>query len=135
MHTAHLPQALGLEGVGLSSWGEVARLAWLPSLRRLALSGNPIASLTYPRSAAPPGPTALFELNPPDLTPAPSSSSDGSGGQEQQQGQCPAFAHLQALLLADCGISSWRDVDELGLFPALRELRVSDNPLFQGGQG
>lgn len=45
---------LGLEDNAISSWWEVLRLAWLPHLRRLHLSGNPIDSIYYPEGPPPP---------------------------------------------------------------------------------
>lgn len=48
----------------------------------------------------------------------------------QQEQLQPAFASLQALLLGDCQISSWADIDQLNKFPSVRELRLSGNPLF-----
>jgi Leucine-rich repeat (LRR) protein len=133
---------LGLEDNAISSWQEVLRLAGLPNLQRLALSGNPISSIAYPAAAI--STAALFSTSPPDPA-GPSgqqqqqaTASPPAGGtadcqqqpQEQQQQQQAPFARLQALLLGDCRISSWADVDQLDRFPALRELRLSGNPLF-----
>lgn len=165
-HT-HTQQVLGLEDNAISSWGEVLRLAGLPQLQRLALSGNPISSITYPcspvstaalfSSSTPPGcaeepppeqqqqaqqqqqqqhdasvPAAAGEE--PSLQPAVNSSNPvgqlQQQSQQQPQSQAPAFASLKALLLGDCRLSSWSDVDELNKLPGLCELRLSGNPLF-----
>ena len=117
-------QVLGLEDNAVSSWIEVLRLAGLPRLQRLALSGNPLSSVFYPHSSSI-APAALFSSSPPAAAPSsqqqqPAASAAASGpsgecthttqvaaaasGQQQQQrhsrGQAP-FAHLQALLLGD----------------------------------
>jgi len=52
---------------------------------------------------------------------------------QQQSNQSPPFVHLEALLLGSCRLSSWKDVDQLNLFPQLRELRLTGNPLFAAG--
>jgi Leucine-rich repeat (LRR) protein len=134
------PQVLGLEDNAISSWQEVLRLAGLPRLQRLALSGNPIRSITYPASSI--SLAALYSSSPPDTEstpqPAQQQQADGPGAlpacptplQCQQEQPQPAFASLQALLLGDCQISSWADVHQLNKFPSLRELRLSGNPLF-----
>jgi hypothetical protein len=46
-----------------------------------------------------------------------------------------AFPCLEALLLGQCQISSWQDVDQLDLFSRLVELRLSGNPLVVEGHG
>jgi len=125
----HSVEVLGLEDNQISSWWEVLRLAWLPRLKRLHLSGNAIECVRYPvvaggdRSAAP------------TATAAAGSTSAGSDHQQPQGQEAaaavsgPAFPALEALLLGGCKIASWRDVDEINKFPALRELRLSGNPL------
>jgi hypothetical protein len=45
------------------------------------------------------------------------------------------FSSLQALLLGNCRLSDWSAIDELNRFPALRELRVSGNPLLAATRG
>lgn len=136
-----MAQVLGLEDNAISSWQEVLRLAGLPNLQRLVLSGNPISSITYPANAI--RTAALFSTSPPDPAgpsgqPQPQATAPTPAGgtascQQQQQAQLEEqrpFARLQGLLLADCRLSSWSDVDQLDRFPALRELRLSGNPLF-----
>lgn len=140
-------QVLGLEDNSISSWCEVLRLAGLPQLRRLHLSGNPIPAITYPQQ--PISLAALWAAEPPvaaaacvqqqqhadaasSSSAAPAANTGGSdaGSHQQQQQQVPCFARLEALLLGNCQLSSWGDVDCLNHFPALRELRLSGNPLF-----
>jgi hypothetical protein len=145
---------LGLEDNDISSWWEVLRLAWLPRLRRLHLSGNPISHIWYP-SAAPAGsstPTgasrgAEAALPPPATAAAPqqqpaapqqhpssSQAASGAGSATVAAVRGPAFPALEALLLGGCQIASWADVNQLDRFPALRELRLSGNPLVAGAK-
>jgi Leucine-rich repeat (LRR) protein len=142
---------LGLEDNAISSWQEVLRLAGLPNLQRLSLSGNPISSITYPAGTISPG--ALFSSNhlqdgidtqqgdaAAAEAAAAAAAEAAAGGcvaqiaeqheQELQNAQQQPFCNLQALLLGDCSISSWADIDQLNRFPALCELRLSGNPLF-----
>jgi hypothetical protein len=98
-------RTLDLEGNDLSSWREVERLRLLPRLERLQLSGNPLRRV-WCRRPAPPAAAAS--------TPTPP----------------PPFAHLSALTIGNCGLSSWGDVDALAaLLPRLAELRLSGNPV------
>jgi len=143
------PQVLGLEDNTINSWQEVLRLAGLPSLQRLALSGNHITSITLPGGDV--SPAALFSSSPPDTTPvseqhqqqelqhaAPLTACHCVHVDHGQQAGQPPFAHLKALLLGDCSINSWADVDQLNKLPALCELRLSGNPLCSaegGGPG
>ena len=114
-------EVLGLEDNAIADWREALRLARLPRLRRLHLSGNPIGGVWYP---------------PQTCSGSGGSCAEAPGQQQQQQQQEPqaaaAFPALEALLLGGCRLASWRDVDALDAFPALRELRLSGNPLFEG---
>ena len=188
-------QVLGLEDNSIISWVEVLRLAGLPALKRLHLSGNPISSIQYPRlTPPPPAAAAACALSLTGTTPAPAAEGDGApataaavrdsevaGGRETSitasvdklialaspvageqagrsiaaktpagakaaasgepeaaaadEGAPVAFPSLEALLLGQCQISSWQDVDQLDLFPKLVELRLSGNPLVVEGHG
>jgi Leucine-rich repeat (LRR) protein len=116
-------QVLGLEDNAISDWCEVLRLAGLSQLRRLHLSGNPISSIAYPGHSI--GLTALLSEQPPAAA---------APDKLQQQQQQP-FGQLEALLLGNCHISSWADVDALNRLPRLAELRLSGNPLFAAEGG
>ncbi|WIA09989.1 hypothetical protein OEZ85_010201 [Tetradesmus obliquus] len=120
-------QVLGLEDNAIADWAEVLRLAGLPQLRRLHLSGNPIASIAYPAHSI--GLDALASQQPPAAA-----ALDKQQQQGQQQQQQP-YGQLEALLLGNCRISSWADVDALNLLPRLAELRLSGNPLFDAEAG
>jgi hypothetical protein len=124
-------QVLALEDNGLSNWREVCRLAALPCLTRLHLSGNPLPEVVYPSLAlTPPGDVANAS------TTSTSSSSEhgpstGPSSSSEQAVQAPgaAFPCLQALLLGSTQVTSWSSVDALDAFPALQELRLSGTPL------
>ena len=45
------------------------------------------------------------------------------------------FPALATLWLGNNRISSWRSLDALSALPALRELRLSGNPVLQGPEG
>lgn len=144
---------LGLEDNAISSWQEVLRLAGLPNLQRLSLSGNPVSSITYPAGTI--SPAALFSSNhlqdgidmqqwPAAAAAAAEAASGGCVAQIAEQHeqvlqsvQQRPFCKLQALLLGDCRIGSWADIDQLNRFPALCDLRLSGNPLFstEGSSG
>jgi hypothetical protein len=124
-------QVLALEDNGLSSWGEVCRLAALPCLTRLHLSGNPLHEVVYPSLAHTPSTAAGAG----DAAHVSSSSSSGhtpgTGPSTEQGVGAPgaAFPCLQALLLGSTQVSSWSSVDALDAFPGLQELRLSGTPL------
>jgi hypothetical protein len=135
------PQVLGLEDNELASWWEVLRLAWLPRLRRLHLSGNPIAHVWYPAAAA--GGVGGGGSGAGAEAAAAAAGAEAAQQQPEQQAACAAapppqagaaFPALEALLLGGCRIGSWADVDQLDCFPALRELRLSGNPLVAGAK-
>ena len=46
-----------------------------------------------------------------------------------------AFPKLETLWLGHNCISDWRSVDALSALPALRELRLSGNPVLHGPEG
>ncbi|KAI8467428.1 MAG: hypothetical protein J3K34DRAFT_523747 [Monoraphidium minutum] len=124
------PSVLGLEDNAISSWWEVLRLAWLPRLRRLHLSGNPISELRYPAAAPPAAAPAAGAQPSAGAAAAPAAAGGGPGAAGPA-----AFAALEALLLGGCRVGSWRDVDELDGLPRLRELRLSGNPLVDDAKG
>ncbi len=141
-------QILDLEDNGID-WQQALRLSALPSLTRLQLSHNPITEVTYPAAtqplpsassaAAAAGSAANGAASSANYTtPAAASASATSAtpstaaetaGPGLGASKRPAFAKLSTLLLGHCQISSWRCVDQLARFPALADLRLSDNPL------
>ena len=78
---------LGLEDNAISSWSEVLRLAGLPQLTRLQLSGNPISSIACPQH--PISPAALWAADPPATAPS---------QQQQQQSTAAGPAGGDALV-------------------------------------
>jgi hypothetical protein len=124
---------LGLEDNAISDWPEVLRLAGLPQLRRLHLSGNPISNIAYPAHNIPL--SALLAQQPPAAASADQPQQQQQPAEHLQQQQQAPFAVLEALLLGNCQISSWADVDALNQLPRLAELRLSGNPLFAAEAG
>jgi Leucine-rich repeat (LRR) protein len=108
-------QVLSLEDNKIAQWEEVMQLAWLASLTSLSLSDNPLSSIHYPASTQ--------------------GAASASGTTASEQQQPVAFAALQKLYLASCQLSSWSDVDALHHFPALRELRLTGNPILATAKG
>lgn len=130
----HLMQVLSLEDNEISDWSSLLVLAWLPQLSKLHLSNNPVPNIHYPTthltaSTSPPPP-------PPAATTATAESAAAAAaalGAEAESSSAAAgegqgsvlFAALRSLLLGGCQLSSWADVDQLGRFPALKELRLT----------
>jgi len=96
-------KALSLEDNAIEDWEEVERLAFLPSLERLHLSGNRLTRVEYPVHLM---------------------GSGGGGG----EGRVP-FATLNALLLGNNRLDQWESVDALNDFPA-GPYHTSQSPTF-----
>jgi hypothetical protein len=126
-------QVLGLEDNAISDWSEVLRLAGLPQLRRLHLSGNPISSIAYPARSIPL--SALLAEQPPTAASPDPQQQQSAEQQHLAEQQQQSFGLLEALLLGNCQISSWADVDALNQLPRLAELRLSGNPLSAAESG
>ena len=97
---------------GLSWCGALAAAAALPSLRRLVLCRNGIASLA-PRAPGRGG----------------SSGGGGEGGTAQQQQLAAALGSLEALDLEGNRLSDWGEVALLAALPRLRSLHLGGNQL------
>ncbi len=127
-------QVLDLEDNAIACWAEVLRLQALPRLAKLHLTANPIPDITYPAPPAPAAAKGAAAPPPAEATPAaaspaaPCAAAATAAAAAPDAGPVP-FACLAALFAGECRISSWASVDELGRFPALRELRLTDNPL------
>ncbi len=115
----------------LSDWADVRRrLGALPSLRVLNLSSNPLPSLTATPTAAD---TAAASTSSPSSAPPQDEQQDaGQGAAEQEQAP---FPKLEALYLASCQLGAWPDVDAINRLPALRDLRLTGNPLLAMAKG
>lgn len=149
-------QVLSLEDNALTSWGEVLRLARLPALIKLHLSGNPLPDLSLPLPSPapppqqqPPAPAASSSQQQPAdsaaTTTTTTTSGSGAGGASQPavaaSGQAGdggaavagpgagAFPALASLFLAGCALESWSSVDALSTLAALRDLRLTGNPV------
>lgn len=97
---------LNLEENCMSEWGEVLKLSELPSLEQLHLSKNSISRLFYP-----------FK-----------DSMDTSISNE-------AFQNLRCLFLGANSIADLESIDSLNFFPRLSDVRLSENPVADPGQG
>lgn len=125
-------QVLSLEDNEISDWSSLLVLAWLPQLSKLHLSNNPVPNIHYPTthltastSPAPPpaaATTATAGSAAAAAVGAEAASSSAAAGEVQGS---VLFAALRSLLLGGCQLSSWADVDQLGRFPALKELRLT----------
>ena len=104
-------QTLDLDSNQISDWSEICRLAHLPSLTKLTMSGNQLQAISIDR------PAPMEEGGPP-----------------------PAFARLQSLYITRNALGQskegatpgdgWTAIAALDNLPALRELRSIGNPLF-----
>ncbi|MEW5305643.1 MAG: hypothetical protein WDW36_008170 [Sanguina aurantia] len=99
-------QVLNLEDNLLTSWAQLSRLATLPSLAKLHLSGNAIPSIQHPTpppatTAAPPPShpatqsTAASPAHPPPPPPGPTTAEAPQPHQPQPQSQASGASHPQ----------------------------------------
>ncbi|CAK9214483.1 unnamed protein product [Sphagnum troendelagicum] len=102
---------LNLEDNLFDNWNEIVKLSQLQSLQQLYLSGNCLQQLWYP------------------------DSSSSTADHHHKDTEFKPFAALRCLLLAGNKISEWSSVDALDQFPALEEVRLSQNPLTDSGNG
>ncbi|XP_062230482.1 tubulin-folding cofactor E-like isoform X2 [Phragmites australis] len=94
---------LNLEDNQIDSWDEIVKLSYLRSLEQLHLNKNRLKHIKYPSNLPSPGPLG-------DAAAVP-------------------FENLQVLLLGSNEIDDFPSVDSLNLFPSLRDVRLSDNPI------
>ncbi|KAG0567309.1 hypothetical protein KC19_7G125700 [Ceratodon purpureus] len=90
---------LNLDDNCLEDWHEVMKLSKLPSLAQLSLNGNQLTVVKYPETL-----------------------------QNGKSTSMP-FASLRCIYLGRNDIDDWLTVDALDRFPALQDVRLSDNPL------
>jgi len=100
---------LNLEDNNIDSWDEIVKLSYLKSLEQLHLNKNRIKHVKYPFILPTHGPLD-------DASAVP-------------------FENLQVLLLGSNEIEDFSSVDSLNLFPSLRDVRLSDNPIADPAKG
>jgi len=100
---------LNLEDNNIDSWDEIVKLSYLKSLEQLHLNKNRIKHVKYPF-----------------ILPTHGSLDDASA---------VPFENLQVLLLGSNEIEDFSSVDSLNLFPSLRDVRLSDNPIADPAKG
>ncbi|CAL5097485.1 unnamed protein product [Urochloa decumbens] len=100
---------LDLEDNHIDSWDEIVKFSYLKSLEQLHLNKNRIKHVNYPPNLPSHGPLD-------DASAVP-------------------FENLQVLLLGSNEIEDFSSVDSLNLFPSLRDVRISDNPIADPAKG
>ncbi|KJE90330.1 hypothetical protein CAOG_01657 [Capsaspora owczarzaki ATCC 30864] len=120
-------ESLDLSNGTLSDLASLARaVGWMPQLTRLNLRNNRLADATSQ------------ECNSTSGVNNTSSSSNSSLYSSLEQGQANGdsepklFPKVRQVVLAQNSIASWAGLDAvLSVFPALAELRVAENPIYQ----
>uniref|UniRef100_A0A0A9D661 CAP-Gly domain-containing protein n=1 Tax=Arundo donax TaxID=35708 RepID=A0A0A9D661_ARUDO len=100
---------LNLEDNHIDSWDEIVKFSYLRSLEQLHLNKNRLKHIEYPSNLPSSGPLD-------DAAAVP-------------------FENLQVLLLGTNEIDDFPSVDTLNLFPSLRDVRLSDNPIANPAKG
>ncbi|KAG2623985.1 hypothetical protein PVAP13_3KG094800 [Panicum virgatum] len=100
---------LNLEDNNIDSWDEIVKLSYLKCLEQLHLNKNRIKHVKYPSNLP-------------------------SYGRLDDASAVP-FENLQVLLLGSNEIEDFSSVDSLNLFPSLRDVRLSDNPIADPAKG
>ncbi|KAG0628577.1 hypothetical protein M758_1G036700 [Ceratodon purpureus] len=106
---------LNLDENQFDSWQELLKLSRLKSLEQLNVNGNKLPEIFYPDSS--------------------SKSDNAHAIDEGGRASLTPFSTLRCLLLGGNQISDWPSVDALDQFPSLQEVRLSDNPITDSGNG
>ncbi|CAM6106555.1 unnamed protein product [Calypogeia fissa] len=107
---------LNLENNHLANWEDIMKLSKLKRLEHLNLNSNSIHEVDYPG--------------------VPSTSKYSKEGvQDKDPSTSGHFLNLHCLLLGKNMISDWASLDALDKFPALQEVRLSENPITTTSKG
>jgi hypothetical protein len=106
---------LNLDENQFDSWLELLKLSRLKSLEQLNVNGNKIREIFYPDP--------------------PSQSDNALATDEGERASLMPFSTLRCLLLGGNQISDWPSLDALDRFPSLQEVRLSENPITDAGNG
>ncbi|KAH7570934.1 hypothetical protein JRO89_XS05G0225900 [Xanthoceras sorbifolium] len=105
---------LNLDENSIADWNEILILSQLRSLEQLYLNKNKLKRVHYPDSET------VHEL---------------LGAYESQEKSYTPFQKLSCLLLGSNNIEDLASIDSLNVFPNLRDIRLSDNPIADPGRG
>ncbi|CAN6678796.1 unnamed protein product [Malus baccata var. baccata] len=105
---------LNLEDNCIADWNEILKLSHLKCLEQLHLSNNNLNRVFYPDDGL------MHEL---------------LNGYESPEKNHKPFQNLRCLLLGGNNIEDLASVDSLNSFPQLVDIRLSDNPVADPGQG
>lgn len=123
---------LHFTGNPVSEWSEICRLGRVfPKLESLVLAECPLRAIAAaPKSPPPP----TLSASPPSSSSSSDESAAGASDGEPTVIIDPPhqyFRNLALLNLSSTQINTWDDIDRLAKFPALRNLRVQNWPLWE----
>ncbi|KAK3222082.1 hypothetical protein Dsin_009107 [Dipteronia sinensis] len=107
-------QLLNLDDNSVADWNEILKLSKLRSLEKLYLNKNKLNHVHYPDKDSIHEPLGAYESHEKIYIP---------------------FQKLSCLLLGSNNIEDLASIDSLNLFPDLRDIRLSDNPIADPGRG
>ncbi|KAK0574922.1 hypothetical protein LWI29_030971 [Acer saccharum] len=107
-------QLLNLDDNSVADWNEILKLSKLRSLEKLYLNKNKLNHVHYPDKDTIHEPLGAYESHEKSYIP---------------------FQKLSCLLLGSNNIEDLASIDSLNLFPDLRDIRLSDNPIADPGRG
>ncbi|KAK2635452.1 hypothetical protein Ddye_030244 [Dipteronia dyeriana] len=107
-------QLLNLDDNSVADWNEILKLSKLRSLEKLYLNKNKLNHVHYPDKDTIHEPLGTYESH---------------------EKSCIPFQKLSCLLLGSNNIEDLASIDSLNLFPDLRDIRLSDNPIADPGRG